>query len=184
MLNSCFDDSICSVNQLLFFHTIHFQCYMKSSIFIMLIVFSCASSRYTALKPGDIISLHPVFKDSTFYHHGGYDLANGEHIVYDKQDSFLKQYLAEHINSVNTIQEDTNTSRVTQIFQNSKPFKPIPLPIKVAPFSEFGYMKTKGGKVISYAMQMNSFHDLTNNRIYVDSTAQRKSENRQIKHDK
>jgi hypothetical protein len=140
---------------------------MKSWMFSALVPLVFACSKRNVILPDALLSVHPVFRDSTARHRQGYNLANGEHIPYDKQDMFLKQYLTGHLDSLGFIPADSSLGRIVRIVQSSKPFKPVPLPIKVLQFSEFGYVKTKGGKVIAYAMHTNCFHDFTNNRTYV-----------------
>jgi len=139
---------------------------MKSKILIIVVLIIASCSRYIALKPEDILSIHPVFKDSSFNRQGGYILKNGDVVKYDKQNLYLKQYLDENKSRINLIEADTNPARLLNLIKMKRVFKPISLPIKVLPFKEFGYIKTKKGEIVFYGSSDSSIADLTGNRVY------------------
>ena len=139
---------------------------MKLWIWIILFAATSACSRYTPLKPEDILSVHPVFKDTSFTYHRGYLLKNGVRVGWDKQNSYVKQYLAAHLDSLSAIKQDPDTQRIFRIIQSAKPFKSLPLPVKALPFSEFGYLKTTTGKVIRYGIGVDCLEDLDSHYIY------------------
>ncbi|WP_221394592.1 hypothetical protein [Dyadobacter sp. NIV53] len=137
---------------------------MKSIILAVAIMFSC--SKYIPLRPENIASIHPVFKDTTSNHFLGYRLTNGIVVKYDGRDTYVKQYLSENLGILDSIEKDADIERFTKVILNKKTFKPIPIPVKALPFKEFGYIKTKEGEIIFYGLPKDGFVDLTSNRVY------------------
>lgn len=128
------------------------------------VTFSC--SRYQQLQPESIVSIYPVFKDTSIYHYKGYTLSGGAFVKYDKQNIYVKQYLAENVSTLDSFEKDTDVERLLKLIRNKKTFKPIPMAVKILPFKEFGYIKTEDGNIIFYGLGKDSFVDLTSDRVY------------------
>ncbi|WP_221394590.1 hypothetical protein [Dyadobacter sp. NIV53] len=126
-------------------------------------MFSC--SKYSQLQPEKIVSIRPVFKDTTYYHPYGYRI--GKDIVkQDNSNLFVKENLSEHLNHLVSYENEINPERITKLFSNKKTTKYRP--IKVVGLREFGYIQTMDQKVIFYGiMGKRSFIDLSSNQVYL-----------------
>ena len=136
---------------------------MKTLLLCLLtVVFSC--SRYSGSRKEKIISVRPVFKDTSFNHHDGYKI-NQDLVLYDKYNIHVKDFLSKKLSELTSFELDLTPDRVVNMIQGKKRHKY--LPIKVVPLSEFGYLQTDKGEIIFYAiMGKDGFIDLTKNYGY------------------
>jgi hypothetical protein len=116
------------------------------------------------LQKEKIVSVHPVFYDTLSRHYDGYKVKN-ELIPYDKTNNGVKAYLSKNASQVDSFEKLEDWSRIAQRIENKKTKKYVP--IKVAPLSEFGYIKLTDNQVIFYGiMGTPTLIDLTNNKVY------------------
>ena len=129
-----------------------------------ILTLSCGKRHH--IFPKDVIAIRPVFKDSTFQHRQGY-LIGKDVIAYDKMSKNVEAFLMRKVAERDLFPADPTPSRIFKLIEGLESSKLVPLPIKVVPLSEFGYLELVSGKVVFYAiMGMDGFTDLTHQRGY------------------
>ncbi|CAG5010139.1 hypothetical protein DYBT9275_04652 [Dyadobacter sp. CECT 9275] len=138
---------------------------MKIICFLCFAVFLFSCTKRNVLHTESILSVHPVFQDTSHNHWQGYRVKK-ELIPYDVNNGYVKEYLSRNLNNINSFKEEENLSRIADKIKNSKTNKYFP--IKVIPLNEFGYVRLTNNKTILYGLMGNSaFIDLTNNKVYM-----------------
>jgi hypothetical protein len=131
---------------------------------IATLMLSCGKRHH--ILPEDVIAIRPVFKDSTFQHYRGYHVGN-DLIAYDKMSKNVEAFLMRKVAERDLFPADSTPDRILELIGGLESSKLVPLPIKVVPLSEFGYLELVSGKVVFYAiMGMDGFTDLTHQRGY------------------
>ncbi|WP_221394589.1 hypothetical protein [Dyadobacter sp. NIV53] len=129
-------------------------------------MFSC--SKYLPLSSGNIVSIRPVFNDSSSYYSNSYSygyIVGSDSVKFDKWNINVTEYLSKNMHKIDIFEKEQNPERVMKLFENRKISKYVS--IKVARLREFGYIQNDKGQVILYGITKGqTFIDLCNNRVY------------------
>lgn len=139
---------------------------MKPLTLLLLTTLLLSCGKRHHIFPKDVIAIRPVFKDSTFQHRNGYHVGK-DVVAYDGMNKEVEAFLIRKVSQRDLFPADSTPGRIFKLIGGLESFKLVPLPIKVVPLSEFGYLELVSGKVVLYAiMGMDGFTDLTHRRGY------------------
>ena len=128
------------------------------SIFFIIILFGCKT--YKPIKPNEIKAIYTLYKGK--YRYREYTLFDSSVVKFDIKHSQVKIALEKYKNRLDQLR-NAPVNYLDSLIINKRTYKPVP--VKILPLREFGYVQTHSGKLIFYGIG-GAFIDLTNSKVY------------------
>ncbi|WP_214229569.1 hypothetical protein [Pedobacter sp. B4-66] len=130
-------------------------------IFLLMLLLGCKT--YKVIKPNEIKAVYVLFKGRA--DHREYKLFDDSIVKFDVKHSNVRLALDKYKNKLGLFRQEP-TNYLDSFIINKRIIKPVP--VKVLPLHEFGYIVTHANELFFYGIIESVFEDLTHNRVYFE----------------